>query len=1042
MTSGARIQTTKEMGKIWKSRTGIQNELIQECQPTDRIFKIVKNDRHFFSIFKEAEIMNLIKENNCLHEIIFTYPRRVYFDVDIKKGEEFNLFSFLHLIRVYVSSDDINVYGYKTDDAESYHLTLSNTYFENDEERLKFKEYLIFLKSKLPNDFGICDKSDSILDTKVYSTTQAFKCIYQSKPNGPVHREIKGCKIKDIKNTFITCFIGTERLPLFGNCGSQSLFKEFQIVGPVAVNKSLPFTKTTEDNKPVIQSLVLPQVSREEIETANGLLKLCPVVGTDNYDLGHSHRFKVLNFCFWNGLTFDDFTKWFKNQSTDKETIQRRLDKLKFSWNNSFTDEQFKISLNSFKKYLGNFYPEMATSDDIQTSRFLSSFNIFKSNMTTLYDTKGEFVETSIFDKLKGQRQIYLFNICMGGGKTTATLKFLAERPKNSFIWFAPRQTLVLNISERMTNEFKIKHLKHLAVGANKKKLKEADKLLICNQSLHYLDEKQPFDFVVIDEIESVLNSWSDSTTHGEHMNANFIQFCRLLTQAKKIILLDAFITTKTYNFLKSLLNYNVSDCLTIYSNKTPPYKKFIQNNEYNALIEKIVSEIREGKKLYIFYAFKTSKTTRDGILDLDYRIKRRIQELDEAEATSDAEKIKILKVDTKNYKNSLVYFAESKEKNDLGDVNEKWTNSDYIITNTSITVGVNYEGTDYDKIYLLCSGSTGSPRDIIQTSMRIRKTKEDIIELFFFDVINKDFLKYPTLYSETDNQVFRSLIIDVYAEYHADFVDSFKMFCKRTNYNFDDVPILKNKERVKQLDFINDLYESNMLIEYSKIPVLDEATKELYENRVFDRRASLLERLAIDRYYFDNRYHYLMKESRQLLWNFRGRDFLNGMNNEIIENIKIDNEVVNLEDIDLDKVKVSEKTLELIKKNFSSTIDNKLQAKIINKAINSILGINAVDSKKMKTGRARGYCFTDLFNTLNNIYKEHMTHKNKMEEERRLYNEMMASSVFLEDDAQEIEEVEHKRLDASNPDYTRFLKLKQEKKKIPKELKIYDLDL
>jgi len=1064
----------------WKSGTGIQNYLISKCKDDDdRILEIIRcnNDKQYrcFRIFKEDELLDFIQENNATHEIIFKYPRRVYFDVDVKKGEQFNLFDFLQFLRVYISNDEVNVCGYKTIEAESYHITLSNTYFENDDERLKFKQYLIYLKDKMPEKFGIAGQSDSLLDTHVYSVTQAFKCIYQSKPGKPQQTIIKGCPIRDIKNTFVNSFIGEKRLPLFCNCGDSSIFKEFEVIGNTITKKKLPFNKTI-DNKPIVPIIELPIISREEIETAKGLLELCPVYGNYGSDLGHSHRFRVLNFCFWNGLSFDDFSEWFKTSAIEEaykynrnelnlqfnfydniqhieeevikrtevnshnfsnETIDRRLNKLQQSWNNLNKQEQYKISINSFKKYLGNFYAELATSDDIQTSRFLSSFNIKDKSKSTLFKLNNNFVDNSIFEEIDSK--YLLFNICMGGGKTTATLKYLSEHNDKSFVWFAPRTTLVENVSARMTNEYNIKHVSHLRVGTNKKKLTQADKLIICNQSLHYLDEDKKFDIVVIDEIETVLNSWSDSKTHGENMETNFDRFYSLIKSAERVILLDAFITKKTLNFIDNL-EHNYSrpeEITTIYSDKVPPYKKLIQNDDYSKTIDKMVFDIRQGKKIYIFYAFKTSKTTRDGILDLDYRIKRRIQELDEKDAVTDSEKLKIMKIDTKDYKKSLVYFAESKEKNDLGDVNKKWTESDYIITNTSITVGVNYEGIDYDKIYLLCSGSTGSPRDIIQTSMRIRKTKEDIIELFFFDVLNKDFLEYPSYYSES-SPIFKKLIVDVYAEHHSDFVDSFKKFCDITNYDYSNCPILTNKMNIKKSEFINDLYESNMLIEYSKIPILDESTKELYENRIYERKATLVERLSIDKYYFDNHYYYLKKESRSFLWNFKGRNFIKGMDDIIIKSILKDNNVELLENINLKDFTISSNTLEIIKNKFSTTIKNTLINKIAIKAINNILGVNVIDSKRVSNDRANGYIFTDLFNTLNNIYKEHNEYIIEQQKNADIINKEIDATNFIDDI-----EPNFKLICFDNDiDYKQFLKYKNDNKPIPKEFKHYDLDL
>lgn len=1045
MAGIASTRKIKVGGNIFYSGyDGIKKDLLKIIKEGERIYQIT-DPRNYFGIVKEKEGVNLINENHALHEMLHTYPRRVYFDIDVDKAKVgdcfdcFNIFNFLHSIRIHISNDEANVYGYSTDTKKSYHIILSDTYFECADDINKFKEYMNYLKKCMPKEF------DPYLDTSVYKDGQIMKMINQSKkdaPAGRVQTIVKGCPIRDIKNTFICSYIGTERKPLFGNCGNKSEYDNFSVSGSIPVQLQAPV---------VIKSLKMPIISREEIETAKGLLKLCPVVSCDDEDFDRIHRLKVLSFCYWNNITFDEFTEWFNNQDTSKFNFQQRLSKCKIIYEQQKNREQYRQSINTFKKYLGEFYPDLATDDDFQTSRFLSSFNILsgdKSKYTRVKTIETKFVEHTIFDELDTERQIYILALCMGGGKTTATLKYLKENPRKSFIWFAPRQTLVLNISQRMTTEFSIKHTNHLSVGSNKKKLREADNVLICNQSLHYLDYNKKYDFVVIDEIESVLNSWSDSTTHGDNMNDNFIQFTRILQQAKKIILLDAFITTKTFNFLKSLLKYKKDECLTVVSAIIPPSKILIQNNDYTNVIHKIADEIRAGKKLYIFYAYKTGKNQRDGINDLDYHIKRRIQELDKADAKTDSEKLKIMEVDTKCYKQSLVYYAESKEKNDLGNVNELWAQSDYIITNTSITVGVNYEGDDYDKIYLLVSGTTGSPRDIIQTSMRIRNTKENTIEMFFFDVMNKDFLDYPKLYSETDNQVFKNLIIDIYAEYHSNFVESFKKFCDLTSYDYSNVPVLKKKQKVKGMDnYINDLYESNSLLEYTKVRDLNDDDLEYLQRKVIERKATMSERLAVDKYFFKIKFGYLCLDSRKFIWNFQGRNFIKGMEHEIIESVKKDNNITILEDLDFKKLNVSDHTFNLIKTKYSFTFDNKNKKLLIKKVIDSILGVKAIESKRVgKDKRAEGdYTFSDLFNTLNNIFKEHLVVKEKEAEEARLYDEQMANTEFI-DDADEVQteydKHSHLPLDDTNPHYSQFLKLKQAKKPIPDELKMYDLDI
>ena len=126
-------------------------------------------------------------------------------------------------------------------------------------------------------------------------------------------------------------------------------------------------------------------------------------------------------------------------------------------------------------------------------------------------------------------------------------------------------------------------------------------------------------------------------------------------------------------------------------------------------------------KKLYVFYAYKTgNKKKRFSIEELKCKI---------------LEKCFENKIDY--IPKILVYHGDTDDckKKTLYDVNTEWDKYDCILTTSSITVGVNYEGYNYDKIYLMASGRVNNVRDVIQTSMRIRNPKESIIEMYFFPI-------------------------------------------------------------------------------------------------------------------------------------------------------------------------------------------------------------------------------------------------------------------------------------------------------------------
>ena len=80
------------------------------------------------------------------------------------------------------------------------------------------------------------------------------------------------------------------------------------------------------------------------------------------------------------------------------------------------------------------------------------------------------------------------------------------------------------------------------------------ERLLICMNSLHYV--ARSYDTVVIDESETVLMKWM-----GDFMNQkvktrkleNWAKFISLIRSAKRVILLDAFTSTKTLELMQQI---------------------------------------------------------------------------------------------------------------------------------------------------------------------------------------------------------------------------------------------------------------------------------------------------------------------------------------------------------------------------------------------------------------------------------------------------------------------------------------------------------
>ena len=90
--------------------------------------------------------------------------------------------------------------------------------------------------------------------------------------------------------------------------------------------------------------------------------------------------------------------------------------------------------------------------------------------------------------------------------------------------------------------------------------------------------------------------------------------------------------------------------------------------------------------------------------------------------------------IEQKTNKKGIMYNADIDDKiiNDLDDVAKAWTETDFIITNSKITVGINCELQGFDSVFLSIAGFS-SPRDVLQSSARCRQIESKKIYIHFW---------------------------------------------------------------------------------------------------------------------------------------------------------------------------------------------------------------------------------------------------------------------------------------------------------------------
>ena len=889
-----------------------QKICLREQKKDEKIMKYCYENRHGWTLVKEKDLIEMVKSNNAFFmEILNQYPKKAYFDIDGKDPNKLSLKIVKEIINKYFPDAKMAISGSETDEKKSYHIILPEYILEDNNDLLLMRKLVKLIH------LNECE----FFDWKVYTPNRAFKCINQSKPNKAIQAIIEDT---NEKNHFISSFI----------TGKEKKIK-------IELPEDLPQIELNLNELPTLKEPLKlnKDFTKDDLNDNLKLLKLAP----NGEQYNHAYTWKVAMFCFNNGLSFDDFWDWSK---TKDKSESRKLKWKNTHWN-TISNSDFRMSKKGFIMLLSFYYPELEnveSDNDYITKKFINSLDIPSTKIDTI--TQEHF---------KTKNKCVIFNIGMGGGKTTQTVNYLEESNK-SFIWLAPRQALVMNTFERFQQK-KMNVLNYLNCGSTKevkiKKINKSDKLLLEAESLNKIENTKKYDILIIDEIETVLKNWDSETHIKNHIDINFNNFIELFNNCKQIILLDAFTTTATTDLLNQLnIKY-----ITYSSLYKPKEKRIIENFGYEKTIDKIAKELDDGKKLYIFHAYKSSTKKHYSIEEL--------------------KSVLLEKCNTKP--KILVYHGDMNDdkKKSLYNVNEEWDKYDCILTTSSITVGVNYEGKKYDKVYLMVSGCVNNVRDVIQTSMRIRQTKDNAIELYFFDRMDKVIYKYPEYYQESKNDIYKKLVDNIAIEKQANFIESLYKFCNLTNYKPENI---KKYQFFKSDKFINTLYESKMLMPYSKIDELNDTDAQNIEiNNVWQTNATQIQKFQVNKYYFDLKFRKLSYEDKEFIWDNRLINYFANINDPLISLLVKDNKMKNLNEINYNKIELSEETEKYINENYKSSIKNKNQ-KIV-KILNSLLSCELITiENKSENSKATKYAVSELAEQLQEIYLTY-TAPNKKEQ-------------------------------------------------------------
>ena len=242
------------------------------------------------------------------------------------------------------------------------------------------------------------------------------------------------------------------------------------------------------------------------------------------------------------------------------------------------------------------------------------------------------------------------------------------------------------------------------------------------------LKQVEPFDLVIIDEAESCLKQYSSEKTMTRLKRCG-AALEQMLRRAKKILLLDAFISQRTIATLASILGADFGGRRVIYRenthvpiecrriaydcagiSRTPAkFGKSSADAAKNDLTFVLMKKLEEGKRVVFVNA---SKAYAQMVVD---EVKARFPQMSVRVYAGDGD-------DTMD--------------RDIRDVNLHWAGVQLLMYTSRITVGVNYDNAVNAFDCLLVYGSSWScnVRDVFQSTMRVRTLNEKAMYYALYD--------------------------------------------------------------------------------------------------------------------------------------------------------------------------------------------------------------------------------------------------------------------------------------------------------------------
>ena len=422
-------------------------------------------------------------------------------------------------------------------------------------------------------------------------------------------------------------------------------------------------------------------------------------------------------------------------------------------------------------------------------------------------------------------RPVQYLALPMGFGKTETILDMIREDhekdPKFRCLFITCRKTLVADIRGRAKRRCipMASYLDYSSRDAKRYEMPKQDIVIVQPESQYCVDGAEPYDCIVIDEVESAFNNWISLETHGQNYQTNWHTFKTHIQNCKRTIMMDAFPSQKTVKFCQMMgLKMNV-----IGTHQPPPKRDMINlwlgtKDALFRLKKHIVQQLNSGKNVYVFYPFKKGNNSMDSMHGFACHI---------AVETG-------LQMD-----DFCCYSADTcdRKRKHLSNVNESWQNKRLIVTNISITVGVSFTVEHFDCMYIAAVQWTNG-RDVIQNTYRPRNLTENTVYVIDLpSMMNKQLSCQKII----DDPILIELENNINFELRCP--ENFDVFCEKAGYE-------RKIEIDKPIDLCLSEYEDTVY-DWDSIPDIEQTESLRLKNLIMTDQATMTDKITCSKHDF-----------------------------------------------------------------------------------------------------------------------------------------------------------------------------------------------